>query len=267
MKLSPKEKVFLVLKYVCLIFFTILCLYPLFWLLLSSFKTNSERSANPWGLPESVSPVNYIQAIQEGHILQYFGNSVIIAVSAVAVAVILSSMVSYAITRMHWKLAKLTLNVFLLGMMIPVYAMVVPLFSMFNRMGLLNTHLAVIIPHIGIAFPMAIFIMSAFMGSLPKEMEEAAVMDGCNIYQIFFVTVAVVTFINIWNDLLLPQIFLTDSSKMTLPVGLTEFQGQYATNYVVEIAAVIITIVPSIVVYIWLHRHIMEGMVAGAVKG
>ena len=101
MKLSPKEKVFLVLKYVCLIFFTILCLYPLFWLLLSSFKTNSELYANPWGLPESFSLANYIQAIQEGHILQYFGNSVIIAVSAVVVAVILSSMVSYAITRMQ----------------------------------------------------------------------------------------------------------------------------------------------------------------------
>lgn len=246
MKRSPKEKVFLVLKYICLIFFTILCLYPLFWLLLSSFKTNSELYANPWGLPENFSFVNYIQAIQEGHILQYFGNSVIIAVSAVVVAVILSSMVSYAITRMQWKLAKLTLNVFLLGMMIPVYAMVVPLFSMFNKMGLLNTHLAVIIPHIGIAFPMAIFIMTGFMGSLPREMEEAAVMDGCNIYQIFFkiimpiskssiVTVAVVTFINIWNDLLLPQIFLTDSSKMTLP-GLTEI-GSSSRNVPSRIAA------------------------------
>ncbi len=245
---------------------------------MSSFKTNTELYANPWGLPEHFSLDNYVQAITEGHILQYFGNSVIIAVSAVLVAVVLSSMVSYAITRMQWKLSRLTLNVFLLGMMIPVYAMVVPLFSMFNRMGLLNTHLAVIIPHIAIAFPMAIFIMTGFMGSLPKEMEEAAVMDGCNIYQIFFkiimpiskssvVTVAVVTFINIWNDLLLPQIFLTDASKMTLPVGLTEFQGQYATNYVAEIAAVIITIIPSIIVYIWLHKHIMEGMVAGAVKG
>ena len=278
MKLSEKDKVFLVLKYIVLGIFTILCLYPLLWLFLSSFKTNTELYANPWGLPEQFRLDNYVQAITEGHILQYFGNYVIIAVSAVLVAVVLSSMVSYAITRMEWRLSKLTLNIFLLGMMIPVYAMVVPLFSMFNRMGLLNTHLAVIIPHIAIAFPMAIFIMTGFMGSLPKEIEEAAVMDGCNIYQIFFkiimpiskssiVTVAVVTFINIWNDLLLPQIFLTDSSKMTLPVGLTEFQGQYATNYVAEIAAVIITIIPSVIVYIWLHRHIMEGMVAGAVKG
>ena len=278
MKVSAKDKVFLVLKYVVLGIFTVLCLYPLLWLFLSSFKTNTELYANPWGLPEQFRLDNYIQAITEGHILQYFGNSVMIAVSAVLVAVVLSSMVSYAITRMQWRLSKLTLNVFLLGMMIPVYAMVVPLFSMFNRMGLLNTHLAVIIPHIAMGFPMAIFIMTGFMGSLPKEMEEAAVMDGCNIYQMFFkiimpiskssvVTVAVVTFINIWNDLLLPQIFLTDASKMTLPVGLTEFQGQYATNYVAEIAAVIITIIPSIIVYIWLHNHIMEGMVAGAVKG
>lgn len=278
MKLPLKEKIVLGLKYLMLTLFTILCLYPLLWLFLSSFKTNSELYDNPWGLPEKFGLENYTQAITEGHILQYFGNSVIIAITAVVVAVVLSSMVSYAITRMQWKLSKMTLNIFLLGMMIPVYAMVVPLFSMFNKMGLLNTHLAVIIPHIGIAFPMAIFIMVGFMGALPKEMEEAAVMDGCNIYQIFFriimpiskssiVTVAVVTFINIWNDLLLPQIFLTDSAKMTLPVGLTEFQGQYATNYVVEIAAVIITIIPSIIVYIWLHRHIMEGMVAGAVKG
>ena len=194
------------------------------------------------------------------------------------VAVILSCMVSYAIVRMQWKLSKVTLNIFLLGMMIPVYATIIPLFSMFNKVGLLNTHLAVILPHIGVAFPLAIFIMTGFMGALPRELEEAAVMDGCNIYRLFFkivmpisrssiVTVAVVTFIGVWNDLLLPQIFLTDAEKMTLPVGLTEFQGQYATDYLVEIAAVIITIIPSIVVYIWLHKHIMEGMVAGAVKG
>ena len=170
MKLSAKDKVFLVLKYIVLGIFTILCLYPLLWLFLSSFKTNTELYANPWGLPEQFRLDNYVQAITEGHILQYFGNSVIIAVSAVLVAVVLSSMVSYAITRMEWRLSKLTLNIFLLGMMIPVYAMVVPLFSMFNRMGLLNTHLAVFIPHIAIAFPMAIFIMTGFMGSLPKEM-------------------------------------------------------------------------------------------------
>ncbi|MDY2628477.1 MAG: carbohydrate ABC transporter permease [Lachnospiraceae bacterium] len=273
-----KNKTLSSLKYLVLAMFTFLCLYPIVWLLLSSFKTNSELYANPWGLPEHFSLINYVTAIVEGHIFQYFGNSVIIAVVAVSVSVLLSTMVSYAISRMFWKLSGVVKQLFLLGMMIPVYAMVVPLFNIFNTCNLLNTHLAVILPHIAISFPMAIFIICGFLDTLPRELEEAAVMDGCNIYQIFFkiilpiskssiVTVAVVVFINIWNDLLLPQTFLTDPSLMTLPVGLTEFQGQYATDYVTMIAAVIITIIPSIIVYIFLHRNIMEGMVAGAVKG
>ena len=124
---------------------------------------------------------------------------------------------------------------------------------------------------------MAIFIICGFMRSIPTELEETAIIDGCTVFQCFFkiilpiakssvVTVAVVQFINVWNDLLLPRIFLTDSSKMTLPVGLTNFQAMYSTDYVGMIAAVIITIIPSVVVYILLHKQIMEGMVAGAEK-
>lgn len=267
-----------VVKYAALVFFTIMCLYPLLWLFLASFKTNDELYTNTWGLPEVWNIGNYVTAVVDGKILQYFGNSVIIAVSAVLVTVILSTMAAYAISRMHWKLSKLTYHVFLLGMMIPVYAMIIPLFAIFKSMGLLNTHLAVIIPQIAVGFPMAIFIICGFMGSIPRDLEEAAIIDGCSIYQCFLliilpiskssiVTVAVVQFINVWNDLLLPRIFLTDSVKMTLPVGLTNFQSMYSTDYVTEIAAVIITIVPSIILYIAMHKNIMEGMVAGAVKG
>ena len=273
-----KEKFSSGLKYLLLTVSAILCLYPVVWLLISSFKTQAELIEIPWGLPSKLNFDNYIQAIVDGNILKYFLNSVIIAVTAVVISVILSAMVSFAISRMQWKLSKTTYNIFLLGMMIPIYAMVVPLFSMFHKIGFLNSYASVIIPQIAVSFPMSIFIMTGFMSSIPKELEEAAVIDGCSIYQVFFriimpisksslVTVAVVVFINIWNDLLLAQIFLSDVSKMTLPVGLTQFQGQYGTNYVAQIAAVIITIIPSIIVYIALHKHIMEGMVAGAVKG
>lgn len=278
MKKSIPEKIWLAVKYVLLIIFAIMCLYPLLWLFLASFKTNQELYFNTWGLPESWQLSNYVNAIIKGRILQYFGNSVIIAVSAVVVTVILSTMASYAIARMHWKLSKAVYGTFLIGMMVPVYGLIIPLFSIFKTMGLLNNHLAVIIPQIALGFPMAIFIICGFMQSIPRELEEAAIIDGCSIFQCFvkiilpiakpsIVTVAVVQFINVWNDLLLPRIFLTDSDKMTLPVGLTNFQAMYSTDYVGMIAAVIITIIPSIVVYIILHKQIMEGMVAGAVKG
>lgn len=268
----------LIWKYLILVLFTVSCIYPMIWLFLNSFKTGDELFDNPWGLPGSFSLENYIYAFQVGHIGTYFINSVIITFTALAAGVLLSCMAAYAISRMHWKLSKTVLSLFLLGMMIPAYATIIPLFSIFKAMGILNHFLSVIIPHVAACFPIAIFILTGFFTTIPKEIEEAAVTDGCGIFRIFFqiicpisissiVTVAVILFINIWNDLLLPQIFLTDQEKMTLPVGLTAFQGQYATNYVGMIAAVVITIVPSVVVYILLHKNIMEGMVAGAVKG
>ena len=278
MKRKPFDTIWMIIKYALMIVFAIMCLYPLIWLFLASFKTNQELYVNTWGLPSSWSPVNYVNAIVKGNILRYFGNSVIIAVCAVLVTAILATMASYAITRMRWKLSKTTYNIFLLGMMIPVYALIIPLFSIFKTMGLLNTYLAVIIPQIAVGLPMSIFIICGFMEGIPRDLEEAAIIYGCSIYRCFtsiilpiskssIVTVAVVQFINVWNDLLLPRIFLTDSSMMTLPVGLTNFQAMYSTDYVGEIAAVIITIVPTILVYIALHKQIMEGMVAGAVKG
>ena len=278
MKKSPAEKVWLAIKYVLLIFFTVMCLYPLFWLLLSSFKTNQELYTNTWGLPEAWRLDNYVNAVVQGGVFRYFGNSVIIAVITVIITAILATMASYAITRMDWKLSKTVYNIFLLGMMIPIYCLIIPLFNIFKTLKLLNTHVAVIIPQIALGFPMSIFIICGFMTAIPRELEEAAVIDGANIFQCFgkvilpiarssIVTVMVVQFINVWNDLLLPRIFLTDSAKMTLPVGLTNFQAQYSTDYVGMIAAVILSIIPSITVYIVLHKQIMEGMVAGAVKG
>lgn len=278
MKRSLSENIWLVIKYVLLIAFAVTCIYPLIWLFLASFKTNQELYINTWGLPETFSLANYRDAIVVGGIFRYFGNSVIIAVTAVIVTAILATMASYAITRMDWKLSRAVYGLFLAGMMIPIYGLIIPMFSIFKRMGLLNTHAAVIIPQIALGFPMSIFIICGFMQSIPRELEEAAIIDGCSVFQCFqkiiipisrssVVTVMVVQFINVWNDLLLPRIFLTEQAKMTLPVGLTNFKAQYSTNYVGMIAAVILTIIPSIIVYIVLHKQIMEGMVAGAVKG
>jgi len=265
-------------KYIILMFFTVLFLYPIFWLFLNSFKSGTELFETPWSLPGTLDLSNYVRAIQVGEIGRYFLNSVIVAIAVVFFATLLSAMAAYGLTRLKWKLSKLVLSIFLLGMMIPTHATIVPLFSFFNKMKLINTYAAVIIPHVVFAIPISILILSGFFSSIPKEMEEAAIMDGCSIPKTFFqiicpmampsiVTVSVITFITAWNDLLFPQIFLSDPKMMTLPVGLTAFQGRYSTDYVGMIAAVVITIIPSIIVYSILHEKIIDGMTAGAVKG
>ena len=274
-KFSPKVAP---LVYGVLILFAVLFLYPILWLVINSFKTNAELFASPWSLPGSLSLENYYKAFTEGNIGRYFVNSVIVTGAVVIVATVLSAMAAYGLTRLRWRLSKLVLALFLLGLSSPMHAAVVPLFAMFNKLQIVNTYLAVIIPHVVFAMPIAILILTSFFSTIPHEVEEAAVMDGCSIWGVFFkiicpmavpslVTVAVITFINAWNDLLLPQIFLSDPEMMTLPVGLTAFQGRYSTDYVAMIAAVVITIIPTIVVYSLLHKKIISGMTAGAVKG
>jgi raffinose/stachyose/melibiose transport system permease protein len=145
-------------------------------------------------------------------------------------------------------------------------------------MKIVNTYMAVITPHVIFSLPIAILILAGFFRTIPSELEEAALLDGCSIIRSFFqiiwpvttpsiVTVAVITFITAWNDLLFPTIFLSDKDMMTLPVGLAAFQGRYSTDYVGMIAAVVITIIPSIVIYTILHDKIIDGMTAGALKG
>ena len=261
---NKKEKILLSIKYVILIIFFITCIYPIIWLIINSFKTQEDLFNNPWGLPTTWTLINYKHAIIDGEIGKYFLNSVIVSV--------------YGITRLKWKLSKLTLSIFLLGMMIPAYGALIPLYSIFNKINILNTYLAVIIPHITFALPTAIFILSGFFIAIPRELEEAAIIDGCSLIQAFrkviapivlpgVVTVTVITFIGAWNDLLFSQIFLTDEDMMPLPIGLTKFQGIYATDFVGMIAAIVVTVVPVIIVYIILHKKIIDGMIAGAVKG
>lgn len=265
-------------QYIVLLFFMVLFLYPILWLVINSFKTGQELFQSPWAFPQDLNLENYSRAIVAGNIGRYFVNSVIVTGAVVILSTLLSAMAAYGISRLRWKFSGFVLSVFLLGMMIPSHATIVPLFSMFNQLKINNTYFAVIIPHLVFTMPISILILVGFLATIPKEMEEAAIIDGCSVPRAFFsiicpmsvpslVTVAVINFITAWNDLLFPQIFLSDPKMMTLPVGLTTFQGRYSTDYVGMIAAVVITVVPSIIIYSALHEKIIDGMTAGAVKG
>ena len=275
---KPKWTTATVITFILLVIFAIMCIYPIFWLIINSVKTNQELFENPWGFPTQFAWDNYSRAIINGNIGLSFLNSIFITVTSVVAAVVLSAMTSYGVMRLEWKLAKPTRSLFLLGMSIPSYAAIVPLFAIFNKMGLLSSYTGVIIAHIVFAFPMSIFILSGFFSTIPRELEEAAIMDGCSVVRTFFhiimpisissvVTVAVIDFINIWNDLLFPQIFLSDPNTMPLPVSLTNFADLDTVDYVGQLAAVVFTVIPTIGVYMFLHDKIMDGMTAGAVKG
>lgn len=257
---------------------TVIFVFPLIWVFYNSFKTNNELFGNPWALPQNFHFENYIFAWNQARIGMFFLNSVIVCVTALCACLVLSTTVAFALTRLKWKLSGLVMSIFLIGMMIPIHSTLIPLFLTFSKVGIINSRLALIIPYTTNGMPIAIFILTGFLKSFPIEIEESAIIDGATMRQIFWkltipiakpsiATVAIYNFISMWNELNYALVFLNDSSKMTLPIGLNSFKGMYSTNYVPLFAAVVITIIPSIVIFTVFNKQIIEGMVSGAVKG
>jgi raffinose/stachyose/melibiose transport system permease protein len=266
------------LKHALLALFAIPYVYPIFWLLVNSFKTTEEIFRDPWGLPRQFQWSNYPEAWVTGKIGHYFLNSVLVTGGALAVLILLASMAAFAIARMRWRLSGVVLGLFTIGMMIPIHATLLPLFMFFSRLSLTNSRLALVFLYAAFGLPVAILILANFFRSFPREIEEAAAMDGCSMAMLFWkitlpmsraalFTVLIFSFMNIWNELLVALVFISDVDRMTLPVGLMNFKGQYATNYAPLLAATILVIIPGIIVYSMFNNRIIEGMTAGALKG
>jgi raffinose/stachyose/melibiose transport system permease protein len=254
-------------------------LYPLIWLILVSFKNNNEIfGGNVLGLPEFWRFSNYKSALVAGHIATYFKNSVIVSASTIIISDILIVTASYAITRMKWKFSKIVLTIFLLGMMIPIHSTLLPLFLILRTFHILNTRLSLIIPYIAFALPMGVFVMTSFIEGIPRELEEAACIDGCNIYQIFFrvilpllkppiATISIFTYLSSWNELMFANTFLDSSKLKTLTVGIMSMAGQYTTEWGPILAGLVIGTLPTIIIYVLFSNQVQKSLMAGAVKG
>ena len=261
-----------------LLVLSLTCLYPLFWLLINSVKTNSELFGDPWGFASSIQINNYVTAWVSGKIGISFFNSSLVSISSVIITIFLSSAAAFAISRLKWKLSSFVLSLFLLGIMIPIHSTLIPLFTMFNKIGIINRYIALILPYVAFALPTSIFILSGFMKTFPSEIEEAVIIDGCSMAGFFWrilfplskspiATISIFNFVGMWNELMFALIFLSDPNKTTLPVSLTRFKGQYSTNWTVQLAAVVTMIIPSITAYIFLNDKIIESITVGSVKG
>lgn len=278
-KRSIASRIGMVLLYIALIIVAVFQVYPLIWLFIFSLKTNTEVFGNsPFALPEDPRWENYVRAWTDGNIDMYFFNSVWITAVSVIATVILASLATFAITRMNWKLSKPVLGLFMVGLMVPIHSAIIPLFSFYNDMGLINNPLSLIITYTAFNLPITIMILLGFYITLPREIEEAAIMDGASIHRMFFqitlpmttpvlATTAIINMIYNWNEFVFVNTFISSDRWKTLTVGINNFVGQYLTDWGAIGATLIISIVPILIAFLILSDRIVEGIAAGSVKG
>ena len=265
--------------YLFLGLYAVIQIYPLIWLFLFSFKNNNEiYSGNAMGIPKVWRVSNYYQVLTSGNVAVYLLNSVIVTGVTIAVSTVLLATSAYAIARMRWKWNNFFLNYLLLGLMVPLHATLLPLFIVLKSLGILNSYLSLILPYVAFALPMGIFIMVGFLRSIPRELEEAACLDGCSIYKMFYyislplvrpavATVAIFTFLSSWNELMFANTFVSDDRFKTLTVGIMSLSGQQGTQWGPIGAGLVIATVPTLIIYLLFSNQIQKSVIAGAVKG
>lgn len=275
-KKRPLSKVIL---FAVLLVIAVIQIFPLIWLLDFSLASSNEMfTSGLLIIPEKIRWDNYVKAFVDGNFLLYLKNSLLINFLAVFFVLLISIMAAFACNRMHWKLNGFVRTLLLMGMMIPIHATLLPNYKIYSALHLTDTIWALLIPYVAFSLPQGMFLMGSFLESVPKELEEAAVIDGCGIYRIIFVivtpllkasitTVSIMTFLNNWNEFMMASTYLSTPKWKTLPFSVLEFTGEYSSNYAVQFAVMALTAAPAVIVYIILNKHITKGVAMGAVKG
>lgn len=253
-------------------------IFPLIWLFLFSLKSNSEIFAgSPFALPKEWLWENYA-TVWEGGIGLYFWNSVWITVVAIILTALFASMATFAITRMQWKLNKLVLGLFMVGLMIPIHSAIIPLFSMFLNVNLIDNPWSIVITYTAYNLPITMMILLGFYYTLPREIEEAAIIDGCSVHRMFFriilpmtapvlSTIIIINMIYNWNEFVFVNTFISSDEYKTLTVGIQNFIGQYMTDWGAIGATLIISLLPILAAFIFFSNKVVEGISSSAVKG
>ncbi len=252
-------------------------LFPLYWMITLALKDNKEiYGENLIGLPQNWEWENFVRAVSKGNIGQYFFNSIIVTGATIVITLMLAVMVSYAVVRLKWMFSKIVYGIFMVGMMLSVQAVLLPLYVMMQPFQ--DTHWALIIPNVAFAMPIAVILISGAIKDLPREIEEAAFIDGASLYRIFFrlilpllapilSAVGILTYLNTWNELMLAVTLVSGEDMKTLTVGINDLVGKYSTDWGIMGAALTIATIPTIVLYIFLSKNIQKSLTLGAVKG
>lgn len=256
----------------------ILTLYPFYWLVISAFKTNEDFYSRPFGLPENWNVVNFSNAWESSKLGTAFGNSLIVSVGSLILTLFIAALASFILARFQFRWKGLIMTFFVVGMLIPIHSTLVPLFILMKQMSLLNTYWALILPYTAFALPTAIFVLTAYLTSVPRDIEEAAFMDGTGLWGLFarimlpmsvpaLSTVTILSFLHAWNDFSFALVFINKTGLKTLPLAIANFADGYQTDYGLTLAAMTLSVIPTIILYLVFQEQVMKGMTAGAVKG
>ncbi len=263
------------ITYAVLALFTVVALTPFSWSVLNSVKTNSEILSRPFSLPEKFLWGNYTEAWTTGHLGIYFWNSVVSTIPVVVVSIAISALAGYAVARIQFWGRGFLLFLFLFGLTIPFQAKVIHLYYVLMSLHVLDNLWGVILPSIG--GPFGIFLMRAFFLQLPNELADSAKIDGCSELGVFarvmfplsqpaVVSLIVFSFMAIWNEYFLALIVLTSDARRTLPLGVVHFQDRYSTDYRLVFAALVVSIIPVIAVYVAFQRQFIRGVAVGSYR-
>jgi raffinose/stachyose/melibiose transport system permease protein len=264
--------------YALLIFFAIIVLLPLAWLLSSSLKTPIDLGTNIWGPPKRLIFANYPTAWVGSRMGIFLRNSIIVAVVTIIITAATSATMSYALSRFRFRLNRIIYYVVIAGMMIPIHSAVIPLYLLAIHLKMQNNLVALGAIYAAFRIPVSVFILEAFMLTIPRELEECAILDGCGYAQIFWkiitplsrdgmVTVLVLAAQACWNELLVAMLMISKPGLKTLPIGVLGFITEYVSQYTLLCAGLVLALIPNLLFYALMQERVIKGMTVGAIKG
>ena len=262
--------------FVILISFT--CVFPIIWLIYSTLKTSAEFDTNVIALPVNPTLDNYKKVLTVSSMPKNMLNSVMISVITVMLILVTSFVIGYFLARYDFRFRNLIYGGFLIGMLIPIHSLMVPIYIIFSKLHINDHRFTLVIPYLAFQMPIALYLMENYIHSIPREMEEAAAIDGASFDMRLFRIVlpmakpvmtaaGIIAFFYCWNEFSFALILTTRETLRTLPLGLALFKGSYTTNYPMLMAAMAIAIAPALVTYMLFSKNIIKGMMSGAVKG
>ena len=265
---------------ILLIIWTILVVFPFLWMIMTSFKTDAEIIHSPWDLPATLQWDNFSRAWNEARIGRYFINTLIVMSMSLTGTLVISAMAAYVLSRFEFIGRRVIFFMFLAGLMFPVFLALVPLSFLVSDLHLTATFHGLALVYIAYSLPFTIFFLTGFFKSLPSEVAEAAIIDGANQYQVFFqimlpmaksglIAMGIFNFIGQWNQFLLPLVLMPNPDRYLLSQGLQflAIQQGYGNDYSALFAALVITMVPTLIIYVLFQRRLESGLTAGALKG